>query len=98
MPCPYCAAPTTTEMNRRTLLGYRMYRCRACGRTCNERSGTPFNHLQVPTDGALLVALWCLQYKLSVRDLAEKFLTRGFTFTHETLRAWGEHFVPLLGL
>jgi len=40
MSCPYCAAPTTTQMGRRTTLGYRMFRCRACRRTCNERTGT----------------------------------------------------------
>jgi transposase-like protein len=73
-----------------------MYRCRVCQRTCNERTGTPFNHLQVPTDVALLAVLWRLRYKLSLRDLAEMFLTRGFTITHETVRAWEERFVPLL--
>ncbi len=71
-------------------------RCRPCRRTFNERTGTPFNHLQVPTDIALLVVLWRLRYKLSLRDLAEMFLTRGFTFTHETVREWEERFAPLL--
>jgi len=28
MPCPNCAAPTPTQMARRTTLGYRMFRCR----------------------------------------------------------------------
>jgi transposase-like protein len=83
-------------MPRRTTLGYRMFRCRACRRTCNERTGTPFNHLQAPTDVAVLVVLWRLRYKLSLRDLAEMFLTRGFTVTHETVRAWDERFAPLL--
>ena len=96
MPCPYCAAPTTTELPRTTTLGYRMFRCRSCRRTCNERTGTPFNHLQVPTDIAQLVVLWRLRYKLSLRNVAEMFLTRGFTFTHETVRAWEERFAPLL--
>ncbi len=96
MPCPHCAAPTTTQMARRTTLGYRMFRCRACRRTCNERTGTPFNHLQVPTDVAVLVVLWRLQYKLSLRNVAEMFLTRGFSFTHETVRAWEERLAPLL--
>jgi len=96
MPCPYCAAPATTEMRRRTTLGYRMFRCRACRRTCNERTNTPYNHLQVPTDSAVLVVLWRLQYKLSLRNVAEMFLTRGFTFTHETVRDWEERFAPLL--
>jgi len=68
VPCPYCAAPTTSQMARRTTLGYRMFRCRACRRTCNERTGTPFNHLQAPTDSAVLVVLWRLQDKLSLRN------------------------------
>jgi len=62
VPCPYCAAPTTTEMARRTTLGYQMCHC----------------------------------YKLSLRNVAEMFLTRGFTFTHETVRDWEERFAPLL--
>ena len=70
MPCPYCAATVTSELRRRTTLGYRMFRCRACRRTCNERTGTPLNHLQVPTDDAVLVVLWRLQYKLSLRNVA----------------------------
>jgi transposase-like protein len=77
-------------------LGYRLFRCRPCRRTFNERTGTPFNHLQVPTDVVLLVVLWRLRYKLSLRDLAEMFLTRGFTFTHEAVREWEERFAPLL--
>jgi putative transposase len=96
MPCPYCAATATTELVRRTARGYRMFQCRACRRTCNERTGTPFNHLQVPTDVAVLVVLWRLQDKLSLRNIAEMFLSRGFTFTHETVRAWEERVTPLL--
>ena len=57
-----------------------------CKRTCNECTGTPFNFLDYPTDIVLLVVLWRLRYKLSLRDLAEKFLERGFAFTHEAVR------------
>jgi putative transposase len=96
MACPYCQGDTTQELQRRTTLGYRLFWCRPCRRTFNERTGTPFNHLQVPTDIVLLVVLWRLRYKLSLRDLAEMFLTRGFTFTHETVREWEERFAPLL--
>ena len=96
MPCPYCQTNATQEVARTTALGYRLFRCRPCRRTFNERTGTPFNHLQVPTDSALLVVHWRLRYKLSLRDLAEMFLTRGFTFTHETVRDWEERFAPLL--
>jgi putative transposase len=96
VPCPNCAARATAEQPRRTTLGYRTYRCRLCRRTFNERTGTPYNHLQHPTDLVLLVVLWRLRYKLSLRDLAERFLARGFVFTHETVREWEARFAPLL--
>jgi putative transposase len=44
----------------------------------------------------LLVVLWRLRYKLSLRDPAEMFLDRGFVFTHETVRDWEARFAPLL--
>jgi len=96
VPCPCCAATATAEEPRRTALGYRTLRCRRCRRIFNERTGTSFNHLHVPTDVVLLVVLWRLRYKLSLRDLAEMFLTRGFVFTHETVRDWETRFGPLL--
>ena len=33
-----------------------------------------------------LVVPWRLRYKLSLRDLAETFLVRGFVFSHEAVR------------
>jgi len=96
MACPYCQGDAAQVTGRTTSLGYQAFRCRPCRRTFNERTGTAFNHLQVPTDIALLVVLWRLRYKLSLRDLAEMFLTRGFTFTHETVREWEARFAPLL--
>ena len=96
MPCPHCAMTTTVEQHRRTALGYRTFRCRACRRIFNERTGTSFNHLQYPTDLVLLVVLWRLRYKLSLRDLAEMFLDRGFVFTHEAVRDWEARFAPAL--
>jgi len=62
----------------------------------NERTGTKFNHLQFPTDVVLLVVLWRLRYKLSLRDLTEMFLLRGYVFTHEAVREWEARFAPLL--
>ena len=95
MPCPHCAA-ATVEQRRRTALGYRTFHCLACGRVFNERTGTAFNHLQYPTDLVLLVVLWRLRYKLSLRDLAEMSLARGFVFSHEAVRDWEARFAPLL--
>ncbi len=92
---PYGQGDATQEVERVTALGDRLFRCRPCRRTFNERMGTPFNHLRVPTDSALLVVLWRLRYKLSLRDLSEMVLTRGFSFTHETVREGEERFAPL---
>jgi transposase-like protein len=59
-------------------------------------TSTPFNYLEVPTDVVLLVVLWRLRYKLSLRDVAEMFLERGFVFTYETVRDWEARFAPLM--
>lgn len=44
----------------------------------------------------LLVVLWRLWYKLSLRDPAEMFLDRGFAFSHETVGGREAHLAPLL--
>ncbi len=96
MPCPHCQSTSTRERVARTQLGYQTFRCQGCTRTFNERTGTPFNQLTFPTDIVLQVVLWRLRYKLSLRDLAEMFLERGFAFTHEAVREWEARFAPLL--
>ncbi len=96
MPCPHCATTVTAKQLGRTALGYHPCRCRTCRRAFNERTGTPFNRLQYPTDLVLLVVLWRLRYTRSLRDLAEMFLERGLVFTHEAIRDWEARFAPLL--
>jgi transposase-like protein len=96
MNCPHCTSVSTKEQRKKTILGYRTFRCTVCKHVFNERTGTPFNHLEYPTDIVLLVVLWRLRYKLSLRDLAEMFLERGLVFTHETVREWEARFAPLM--
>lgn len=96
MSCPHCTSSTTMEHRRKTHLGYHTFQCRTCRRIFNERTSTPFNYLEYPTDIVLLVVLWRVRYKLSLRDLADMFLERGFVFTHETVRDWETRFAPLL--
>lgn len=96
MTCPHCASTSTKEQIQKTTLGYRTFRCSACKHRFNERTRTPFNFLEYPTDVVLLVVLWRLRYKLSRRDLAEMFLERGWEFTHEAVREWETRFAPLL--
>ena len=54
------------------------------------------NRAQYPSDVIALVVLWRLRYKLSLRDLAEMFLTRGFTFSYEAVRDWEAKLTPAL--
>ena len=87
MNCPHCTSLTTKERQKSTILGYQTFHCFACQRIFNERTGTPFNSLEYPTDIVLLVVVWRLRYKLRLRDLAEMFLERGFVFTFAPLAA-----------
>src|SRR5215217_2638671 len=96
MDCPHCQSSSTTEQEGRTVHGFRRFRCRDCGRRYNERTGTVLNRVQVPTDIVFLVVFWRLRYKLSLRDLAEMFLIRGFVFTHEAVRDWEAKLTPAL--
>ena len=96
MPCPHCLSTTSSRRKHRTSLGYRTFYCRDCDRRFNERSGTPFNDLQFPTDIVLLSVLWRLRYKLGFRDIAELLLLRGFEVSYETIRIWEFRFAPLV--
>jgi transposase-like protein len=46
----------------------------------------PSTTLEFPTAIVLLAVLWRLRDILSLRDVAELFLERGFLFTHEAIR------------
>src|SRR6201986_4313132 len=96
MKCPYCQSQRLQKRKRSTDLGYVMFRRRDCGSKSNERTGTPFNFLEFPTDIVFEIILCRLRYKLSLLNLAEMFLLRGFQFTHEAVRDWEVRFAPLL--
>ena len=78
-----------TERLERTAQGYKRFRCRACAKQFNERSGSVLNRTQYPSDVIALVVLWRLRYKLSLRDLPEMFVVRGIVFSHEAVRGSG---------
>src|SRR5271166_3845843 len=96
MRCLGCGSAVVTERPERTAQGYRRFRCRACGKQFNERSGSLLNRAQYPSDVIALVVLWRLRYKLSLRDLAEMFLVRGVVFSHEAVRDWEAKLTPAL--
>ena len=54
------------------------------------------NRPQYPSDVIALVVFWRPKYKLSLRDLADMFLTRGFIFSYEAVRDWEAKLTPAL--
>ena len=96
MRCIECGSEAVTERPERTAQGYRRFRCRACGKQFNERTGGRLNRTQYPSDVIALVVLWRLRYKLALRDLPEMFLVRGVVFSHEAVRDWETKLTPVL--
>src|SRR6202035_1092988 len=96
MRCIACDAEEISERPERTGQGYRRFRCRACGKQFNERSGQFLYRVQYPSDVIALVVFWRLRYKLSLRDLPEMFLIRGIEFSHEAVRDWEAKLTPSL--
>jgi putative transposase len=96
MRCLECGSEAVTERPERTAQGYRRFRCRACAKQFNERSGGALNRTQYPSDVIALVVLWRLRYKLSLRDLPEMFAVRGIVFSHEAVREWEAKLAPAL--
>ena len=95
MTCPHCQTEILKGWIVQQISAMR-FRCRRCRRKLNERTGTPFNYLEFPTDIVFQVVVFRLVFKLSLRDLVRMFLIRGYEFTHETVRDWEERFAPLL--
>src|ERR1700676_2508523 len=96
MRCIECDAAEVSERPERTARGYRRFRCRACGKQFNERSGGILKRAQYPSDVIALVVFWRLRYKLSLRDLPEMFLIRGIEFSYEAVRDWEAKLTPAL--
>jgi len=96
MRCVECGSAAVTGRSDLTAHGYRRFRCRACGKQFNERSGTVLNRAQYPSDVIALVVFWRLRYKLSLRDLPEMFALRGMIFSHEAVRDWEAKLTPAL--
>src|SRR5688500_850276 len=94
MRCITRGSEKVTERPEYTAQGYRRFRCRACGKQFNERTGGRLNRTQYPSDVIALVVLWRLRYKLALRDLPEMFLVRGLVFSHEAVREWEAKLTP----
>lgn len=97
MDCICCGSAAVTERPEVTAQGYRRFRCRACGKQFNERSDGVLNRTSLPSDIIAFVVFCRLRYRLTLRDLSEILLLRGFTVSHETVRDWEAKLLSLMG-
>ncbi len=92
MKCPSCRSMNILVRKAKTKLGYRQFSCHSCGQYFNDRCGTPFNFIHYPTDIVMLVIYHDTRYKLSLVDVTELMMIRGFSLSHETVRLWVQRF------
>jgi transposase-like protein len=86
-----------TERPDLTAQGYRRFRCRDCDKQFNERSDSGLNRASLPSDIIAFVVFCGLRYRLTLRDLSEIMLLRGFTISHESIRRWEAKLLPVMG-
>ena len=86
-----------TERSDLTEQGYRRFRCRDCDKQFNERSDGVLNRASLPSDIIAFVVFCRLRYRLTLRDLSEIMLLRGFTISHESIRRWEAKLLPVMG-
>ncbi len=97
MDCVGCGSAAVTERPDLTAQGYRRFRCRDCGKQFNERSDGVLNRASLPSDIIAFVVFCRLRYRLTLRDLSEILLLRGFTVSHECVRQWEAKLLPVMG-
>ena len=97
MDCVGCGSAAVTERSDLTAQGYHRFRCRDCGKQFNERSDGLLNRASLPSDIIAFVVFCRLRYRLTLRDLSEIMLLRGFTISHECVRQWEAKLLPVMG-
>jgi len=98
MDCPHCQSKNSKAMNQKTQLGYQQYRCRDCGKQYNERTGSPLNLIEYPTEVVMIAVHYYYRFKVSLDDVVELMAMRGFHLSHQTVHNWAQRFCVELGL
>jgi hypothetical protein len=73
-----CGSTSVMERPELTARGDRRFRCRECGKQFNERSGGAPTRTCLPSDIIAFVVCCRLRDRLTLRDLSEILLLRGF--------------------
>ena len=88
MNCPNCESTNTRLCKQKTELGYEQYYCRSCCSQYNERTGTPFNYLEYPTEVVIMTVIYYYQFKTSLDDVVKLMYMRGIKLSHQTVHNW----------
>lgn len=98
MNCPDCKSSNTRLCKHKTQLGYKQYRCRHCLKQFNQRTGTPFNFIEYPTEIVMLGVHYYYRFRTSLPDVVELMALRGINVSHQTVHNWAQTFGVELGL
>jgi putative transposase len=97
MDCLECGSTSVMERRELTVRGDRRFRCRECGKQFNERGGGAPTRTCLPSDIIAFVVCCRLRDRLTLRDLSEILLLRGFEVSHEAVRDWAAKLLPIMG-
>jgi len=98
MNCPYCRSSNIRQLKKPTILGYEHCYCNSCGRQYNERTVTKFNFIEYRTEVVMLTVHYHYRFKVSLDDVVELMVMRGFNLSHQTVHNWVQIFGVELGL
>ncbi len=77
-------------------MGGHRFRCRMCGATRTDRSGTPFAGYRWPREVIVTAVRWYGRFRLSLRDVCDLLAERGVDVSPRTVLSWVHTFGPLL--
>jgi len=98
MNCPHCQSKFTQKLNQKTTLGYNQHRCLSCNKQFNERTGTQLNFIEYPAEVVMMAVHYYYRFKVSLDDVVELMVMRGFHLSHQTVHNWVQIFGVELGM
>ena len=98
MNCPHCKSKNTKLLKNKTQMNYLQYRCSTCLKQYNERTGSKLNFIEYPTEVVMMAVHYYYRFKVSLDDVVELMLMRGFHLCHQTVHNWVQTFGIELGL
>ena len=92
MDCPHCDSNCTSLLKSQMNLGYQQYRCNHCHKQFNERTNTPYNVIEYPTEMVTLTVYFYYRFRNSLDDVVELMALRNIHLSHQTVYNWVHRF------